>query len=241
MRGYTLTVTPASLNSGNTVIEVTNANSLVYTGQPLTPDVTVIYNGAELARDKDYTVSYADNTNAGTATVIVDGKGNYEGTKTVNFNIGRATLTVDGTGTASGTYGAKLSELTVSGLTAKMGEQTVDGTWHLAGAAVPNVGDTKTYTATFTPQTDAGNYDPLTKDGIALIITKADAPDSTEQTVTVTNNRAHTYAFDLSALLPKLESPKEYGNVTWVRMQSTLPTMVITMQRRRARKSRTAS
>ena len=215
MRGYTLTVTPASLNSGNTVIEVTNANSLVYTGQPLTPDVTVIYNGAELARDKDYTVSYADNTNAGTATVIVDGKGNYEGTKTVNFNIGRATLTVDGTGTASGTYGAKLSELTVSGLTAKMGEQTVDGTWHLAGAAVPNVGDTKTYTATFTPQTDAGNYDPLTKDGIALIITKADAPDSTEQTVTVTNNRAHTYAFDLSALLPKLESPKEYGNVTY--------------------------
>ena len=215
MRGYTLTVTKASLNSGNTVIEVTNANSLVYTGKALTPEVKVTYNGAELARDKDYTVSYADNTNAGTATVIVDGKGNYEGTKTVNFNIGRATLTVDGTGTASGTYGAKLSELTVSGLTAKMGEQTVDGTWHLAGAAVPNVGDTKTYTATFTPQTDAGNYDPLTKDGIALSITKADAPDSTEQTVTVTNNRAHTYAFDLSALLPKLESPKEYGNVTY--------------------------
>ena len=216
LRGYKLTVTPADLNSGNTEIEVTNANSLVYTGQPLTPDVTVIYNGAELARDKDYTVSYADNTNAGTATVTVTGKDNYEGTKTVNFNIGRATLTVEGSGTASGTYGAKLSELTVSGLTAKMGEQTVDGTWHLTGDAVPNVGDTKTYTATFTPQTDAGNYDPLTKDGIALSITKAAAPTSTEQqTVTVTNNRAHTYEFDLSALLPKLESPREYGNVTY--------------------------
>ena len=216
MRGYKLTVTPADLNSGNTVIEVTNANSLVYTGKALTPEVKVTYNGAELTEDKDYTVSYADNTNAGTATVTVDGKGNYEGTKTVNFNIGRATLTVEGSGTASGTYGAKLSELTVSGLTAKMGEQTVDGTWHLTGDAVPNVGDTKTYTATFTPQTDAGNYDPLTKDGIALSITKADAPDSTEQqTVTVTNNRAHTYEFDLAALLPKLESPREYGNVTY--------------------------
>ena len=215
LRGYKLTVTPADLNSGNTEIEVTNANSLVYTGQPLTPDVTVIYNGAELARDKDYTVSYADNTNAGTATVTVTGKDNYEGTKTVNFNIGRATLTVEGSGTASGTYGAKLSELTVSGLTAKMGEQTVDGTWHLAGAAVPNVGDTKTYTATFTPSAGAGNYDPLTKDGIALSITKAEKPEKAEQTVTVTNNRAHTYAFDLSALLPKLESPKEYGNVTY--------------------------
>ena len=216
MRGYKLTVTPADLNSGNTEIEVTNADSLVYTGKALTPEVKVTYNGAELTEDKDYTVSYADNTNAGTATVTVDGKGNYEGTKTVNFNIGRATLTVEGSGTASGTYGAKLSELTVSGLTAKMGEQTVDGTWHLTGDAVPNVGDTKTYTATFTPQTDAGNYDPLTKDGIALSITKADAPDSTEQqTVTVTNNRAHTYEFDLAALLPKLESPKEYGNVTY--------------------------
>ena len=32
-----------------------------------------------------------------------------------------ATLTVDGNGTASGTYGAKLSELTVDGLTAKLG------------------------------------------------------------------------------------------------------------------------
>ena len=216
MRGYKLTVTPADLNSGNTEIEVTNADSLVYTGKALTPEVKVTYNGAELTEDKDYTVSYADNTNAGTATVTVDGKGNYEGTKTVNFNIGRATLTVEGSGTASGTYGAKLSELTVSGLTAKMGEQTVDGTWHLTGDAVPNVGDTKTYTATFTPQTDAGNYDPLTKDGIALSITKADAPDSTEQqTVTVTNNRAHTYEFDLAALLPKLESPREYGNVTY--------------------------
>ena len=86
--GYKLTVTPADLNSGNTVIEVTNANSLVYTGKALTPEVKVTYNGAELARDTDYEVSYTNNTNAGTATVTVDGKGNYEGTKTVNFNIG---------------------------------------------------------------------------------------------------------------------------------------------------------
>ena len=215
MRGYKLTVTPASLNSGNTEITVTNADSLVYTGQPLTPEVTVTYNGTVLTKGTDYEVSYTNNINAGTATVIVDGKGNYEGTKTVNFNIGRATLTVEGTGTASGTYGAKLSELTVSGLTAKMGEQTVDGTWHLTGDAVPNVGDTKTYTATFTPSAGAGNYLPLTKNSITLSITKAEKPEKAEQTVTVTNNRAHTYEFDLAALLPKLESPKEYGEVTY--------------------------
>ena len=215
MRGYTLTVTKASLNSGNTEITVTDAGSLVYTGQPLAPDVKLTYNGAELKKGTDYTVSYANNTNAGTATVTVNGQNNYAGTKTVNFNIGRAMLTVKGTGTASGTYGAKLSELTVSGLTAKMGEKTVDGTWSLTGDAVPNVGDTKTYTATFTPQTDAGNYLPLTKDGITLSIAKAEKPEKAEQTVTVTNNRAHTYAFDLAALLPKLESPREYGEVAY--------------------------
>ena len=113
MRGYTLTVTKASLNSGNTVIEVTNANSLVYTGKALTPEVKVTYNGAELARDKDYTVSYADNTNAGTATVIVNGTGNYTGTVSKEWEIIPAVLTIsrvtvpdkayDGTADATGT------------------------------------------------------------------------------------------------------------------------------------------
>ena len=215
LRGYTLTVTPASLNNDNTVIEVTNAGSLVYTGNKIEPTITVTYNGAELTKDKDYEVSYKNNTNAGTATVTVTGKGNYAGTKTVDFNIGRATLTVEGTGTASGTYGAKLSELTVSGLTAKMGGSEVKGTWSLTGDAVPNVGDTKTYTATFTPSHGVDNYLPLTKDDITLSIAKAEKPEKAEQTVTVTNNRAHTYAFDLSALLPKLTDPMKYGEVAY--------------------------
>ena len=44
--------------------------------------------------DTDYTVSYSDNTNAGTATVTITGMGNYTGTKTVNFTIDKAPLTV---------------------------------------------------------------------------------------------------------------------------------------------------
>ena len=42
----------------------------------------------KLAKNKDYTVSYENNFHAGTATVIVKGKGNYEGlTKKINFVI----------------------------------------------------------------------------------------------------------------------------------------------------------
>ena len=45
-------------------------------------------------------------------------------------------------------------------------------------------------------------------------ITKADAPAARESALEVINNHADTYTVDLAALLPKLESPKEYGEVT---------------------------
>lgn len=59
----------------------------MYTGSAFKPEVKV-YNGEELLIDKkDYTVSYKNNTNAGTATVTVKGKGNYKANDTATFNI----------------------------------------------------------------------------------------------------------------------------------------------------------
>ena len=46
-------------------------------------------------------------------------------------------------------------------------------------------------------------------------ITKADAPAAREGALEVINNHADTYTVDLAALLPKLESPKEYGEVAY--------------------------
>lgn len=46
-------------------------------------------------------------------------------------------------------------------------------------------------------------------------IIKADAPAAREGALEVINNHADTYTVDLAALLPKLESPKEYGEVTY--------------------------
>lgn len=51
------------------------------------PDVTVKYNGVKLKKGTDYTLSYEDNHNVGTATVKIKGIGNYKGTATVNFEI----------------------------------------------------------------------------------------------------------------------------------------------------------
>ena len=58
-----------------------------YTGEQLTPAVTIKYNGMTLTADKDYTVAYENCTNVGVATAKITGKGNYEGTTTKTFNI----------------------------------------------------------------------------------------------------------------------------------------------------------
>ena len=63
-----------------------------YTGKALEPPVTVKYGDATLVKDTDYTVSYEDNKNAGTATVTLTGKGGYTGTRKVTFAIKPAKL-----------------------------------------------------------------------------------------------------------------------------------------------------
>ena len=65
-----------------------NPSSYVYTGQACEPTVTVTYNGTQLTENTDYTKTYINNINIGTASVQIAGIGDYEGTKTVNFTIG---------------------------------------------------------------------------------------------------------------------------------------------------------
>lgn len=60
----------------------------LYTGKPLTPEVTVTVDGQTLTAGSDYTVEYVNNTSRGTATVKVEGKGSCEGTATATFTIG---------------------------------------------------------------------------------------------------------------------------------------------------------
>ena len=57
-----------------------------YTGSAIKPAIEV-YEGDTLLGKKDYTVSYKNNKNAGTATVTVKGKGNYSGSDTTTFEI----------------------------------------------------------------------------------------------------------------------------------------------------------
>lgn len=141
---------------------------------------TPVVNAAEF---RDGTATYnARTAGATTFTLVYKGNDNSffsEKTKDLTVNIAPAELTAEGDGIAGGTYGYKLSELTVTGLTAKLtaklGTETIDGTWQIQSDddKVPCVGDDGTYTATFTPAQHPEYYQPLTA-SVKLAIEKAE-------------------------------------------------------------------
>ena len=61
--------------------------SLTYTGSSLRPTVTVKSGDKELTLNQDYYVSYRNNRDAGTASAILTGTGNYTGSVTKDFTI----------------------------------------------------------------------------------------------------------------------------------------------------------
>lgn len=68
--------------------EVTGIDaSCYYTGDAITPIPTVMFGGFTLFESIDYRVSYSDNTNVGTASVIITGMDNFTGSVTVTFAI----------------------------------------------------------------------------------------------------------------------------------------------------------
>lgn len=166
-----------------------NAKALVNfvtNGQPIPAEDT---EGSFEIRIGDTTVVSAAQIQNGTATYKAQTVGKttftlvYTGTnssffpeqttKNLTVNINPAPLTVVGEGIARGTYGNKLSELTVTGLTAKLGTEIIDGTWQIIGDEVPCVGDDGTYTATFTPAQHPEYYQLLTAQ-VKLAIEKAE-------------------------------------------------------------------
>lgn len=70
------------------------SEKFVYGGDEKKPEVVVKAGIKTLVKDTDYTVSYSDNVDAGTATVTVEGIGNYSGKVTKEFVINQKEVTV---------------------------------------------------------------------------------------------------------------------------------------------------
>ena len=73
-----------TISSNNVALSQT---SYIYDGTAKKPVVTVKDGNTVLKEGRDYTVTYSNNVNAGTAKVTVAGKGNYKGTVTKSFTI----------------------------------------------------------------------------------------------------------------------------------------------------------
>ncbi|MCR5624201.1 MAG: BspA family leucine-rich repeat surface protein [Lachnospiraceae bacterium] len=80
----TFTIKQKAINNATLTL---SESTFTYDGTAKEPSVTVVLDGKTLASGTDYSVSYTNNTNAGTATVTVTGTGNYTGTATTNFTI----------------------------------------------------------------------------------------------------------------------------------------------------------
>ena len=78
----TFTINKAKIDSATVTVA-----AQTYTGKALTPAPTVKIGSTTLKKGTDYSVTYSKNTNKGTATVKITGKGNYSGTITKNFTI----------------------------------------------------------------------------------------------------------------------------------------------------------
>jgi len=61
--------------------------SITYTGEEIFPEVVVKAQNKELVENIDYDIYYSNNINVGTATIRINGIGNYSGYITKEFNI----------------------------------------------------------------------------------------------------------------------------------------------------------
>ena len=142
-------------NANALALERKDSSTIIYNGQEQTPAYTVKSGSAVLTAGTDYTLSYSNNTNAGTATVTATGLDNYAGaTGSAEFTIAKAAVALTWSGADTRTYDGKASNVTAS-VTNKIGNDDVTVT--VTGGDAVNAG---TYTAAVAglAGAKAGNY-----------------------------------------------------------------------------------
>ena len=207
----------------------TAQENLTYTGREqalitagMTDHGTMQYS---LTENGKYSQNIPTGTDAGTYTVWyrVFGDANHNDTApaSVAVSIGKKPLTITGVTAASkpyskpydGTTNADITSVTFDNVTLNRGtDYTVTANFDDA-----SVGKSKNITATVTLMEQAAKNYALEQSSFPTTgsIIKAAAPDFTKETaLTIVNGHEKTYTVTLPAL-PTLETPKEYGALTY--------------------------
>lgn len=139
----TVTIVQAARQQIDISTAVVTAANQTYSGSALTPVPTVTL-GGETVPSTGYDVTYSNNTNAGTATVTITGKGDYTGSASGNFTINKAAPTYTAPTAKSLTYNTGSQELLNAGSTSH--------------GAIQYSSDNSTWGTTIPSQTNAGSY-----------------------------------------------------------------------------------
>lgn len=201
--------------------KVTVNGTYSYTGQPITPDVTVTANGKTLVKDRDYTVSATNHTNAGTATVTITAAkdSGYTGTQSIPFSISPAPLTLDSAVIAPKTYDGSTSAQVTSLNFTPSGTKLMPDQDYTASARfdTPDAGKDRTVTVTASLQGQAAQNYTLQNNTLQLTgqtIQKGTAA-ARPGSLSVRHDLQTTYSYDLSQLMPDLPVGQTFGNVTY--------------------------
>ncbi len=220
-----VTVQKANI-SARLITPPTAQENLTYTGQEralITAGSVTDYGTMQysLTESGTYSQDIPTGTDAGTYTVwyrvIGDANHNDTAPASVAVSIGKKPLTLTGVTAASksydGTTDAGITSVTFDNVTLNRDtDYTVTANFDDA-----SVGNGKNITATVTLMGQAAKNYALEQSSFTTTasITKAAAPDFTkETTLVIVNGHEKTYTVTLPAL-PKLETPKEYGALTY--------------------------
>lgn len=147
-KDYNIELLPDSVSLADCTVTLM-PESASFTGTEITPQITVMHGPKRLTPGTDYTVTTANNINAGTATVTIKGKGDYTGEIKKTFtiaaqDISKASVTLSQTDC---TYNGKEWKPSVTSV--KLGNVTL----------VPD----KDYTIAYAQNTDIGTAKALIK------------------------------------------------------------------------------
>ena len=161
----------------HTDMNIADIAAVTYNGQAQTPDVSVKDGSADLAKDQDFSVSYTDNLNAGTATATIVGIGNYSGQVVKTFTIQKANLVVTAPTARILTYTGQAQTLinaaTLQGAgntdNCQLQYSTDNQAWQIALPEATNAGS---YTVFYKAVADA-NHNDVAPQSINVSVSKA--------------------------------------------------------------------
>lgn len=178
--------------------EISNPADTVYDGTEKRPAVTVTMKGQVLEENVDYKLTYTDNTNAGTATVLIEGlaAANVSGTVTKHFTIAKADRPAPTGLTPTDETVADKNDGVISNVTTEMQYSTDQTNWkNVTGTTLTGLADGDYYVRY--AETANYNVSPATKVTVkpgAAVTTAATTEAPTTAEATTTTEKATTEA-----------------------------------------------